>query len=417
MKNVCDIKIEKNMNYILPTNYSKKENIYLIQQKKILIIIHLHYLDTVSYYLSFVKFIPDNIDIIFTISDETVKDVLQEADILRSRRNCRIVEKRNRGRDISAILVACRTEILKYDYICFLHDKKEKSIEYKDDIKQWIHCLWENMIGSKAYIENVLDLFLNNPDLGLLVPPFPISRHLPMLYTDVWGRNYSITKDLIDRMGLKCDLSMDKQPITLGTVFWAKVAALRKLFEIEWKYEDFDDEPLKIDGTISHSIERVLAYVAQDAGFDTGWVMTDRYAGEFLEYTRDTLKKIFYRLDSSLGILKISELESYDRRATELMEFIDHYEKFYIFGAGEWGNHCFLMLNDQIKTPSAFLVSDTSHNCKSMYGIPVCALSEVKIDEKIAIIIAVGEKYRAEVLDLFRESYPDFCNIYLYKKE
>ena len=45
----------------------------------------------------------------------------------------KVILKRNRGRDVSALLVASRTEILQYKYVCFIHDKQEKS-EYTREI-------------------------------------------------------------------------------------------------------------------------------------------------------------------------------------------------------------------------------------------------------------------------------------------
>lgn len=417
MKNVYDIKAEKNMNYILSTSYSEHEYTYLARKKKILIIIHLHYIDTVKDYLRFVESIPDYMDIIFTVSDKTVKKILQNTDFINRKGNCKVVEKQNRGRDISAILVTCRKDILEYDYICFLHDKKEKKSQDKNDIKGWIQCLWENMIGSRNYIENVVALFLKNPELGLLVPPFPVSEHFAILYTDVWGGNYFLTKELADNMGLDCDLRIEKQPITLGTVFWAKVSALKKLFEMDWQYESFDEEPLKNDGTISHAIERVFAYVAQDAGFNAGWVMTERYAGELLGYMQRILEKAFYRLDTSLGILKISELESFEERLKELLDFVENYKQFYIFGAGKLGRCCFSMLKSKMKAPVAFLVSESGQNCETIEGIPVCALLDRRITRESGIIVAVGDRYKEEVLTLIKKYNPNFHNIYIYKKE
>ncbi len=404
------------MNYILSTAYTERDFASLVQKKRILIALHLHYIDTVKSYIKFAEAIPSYIDIIFTVSDKKVKKILYNTDFV-NRRNCKIIEKQNRGRDISAILVACRAEVLKYDYICFLHDKKEKKSEYEKDIKTWVRCLWENMIGSAEYIENVITLFLKNPDLGLLVPPFPISEHLSILYSDVWGDDYSLTKELIDKMGLICDLSVEKQPITLGTVFWARVSALRKLFEIDWQYESFDEEPLKDDGTISHAIERVLAYVAQDAGFNTGWVMTERYAGEFLEYMQSTLKKAFYHMYNSLGISKISQLESFEERLKELLEFVERYKRFYIFGAGELGKCCFAMLKVKGKKPEAFLVSNRALNERIIEEIPVCTLSDLNFNEEFGIIVAVGDKYREEVLYTMKKYVPDLHNICWYRRE
>ena len=49
-------------------------------------------------------------------------------------------------------------------------------------------------------------------------------------------------------------------------------------FDFGWKYEDFQKEPYKIDGTISHAIERLYCIVAQDEGYFSATVMSDDYA-------------------------------------------------------------------------------------------------------------------------------------------
>ena len=273
------------------------------------------------------------------------------------------------------------------------------------------------MIGSTEYIGNILMTFHKNPILGLLVPPFPLAEHFQTFYTDPWCGDYVITKELMKRMGLNADLDDSKPPITLGTVFWARVPALKKLFEIEWKYEDFDEEPRKDDGTISHAVERILAYVAQDAGYETGWVITDQYAGEHLEYMQDILLKAFDRLNLSLGISWIAELENYEERSQQLRKFVNRYEHVYIYGAGSRGKSCLLMLRDMQIIPDAFLVSDRKQNPKDILGIPIYSLSEIDLNERCGIIVGVGEQYQTEVLQMIKERSPGFSNLYLYRKE
>ena len=79
-------------------------------------------------------------------------------------------------------------------------------------------------------------------------------------------------------------------------MFWAKTDALKKLFEHGWKYEDFPEEPLPIDGTISHAIERVLGYVAQDAGYKTGVIMTDKIAAQLLVRVQSDMRVMYEQL-------------------------------------------------------------------------------------------------------------------------
>ena len=114
MDNVYDIKREKHLDYILPKKHriEKSEGIVDLLKDKTAIIIHLHYLDSIDIYLKYMNAIPDDINIFFTFSDHKVKEIFQKTKISKGK-NCTMVEKQNRGRDISAFLVACRKDILK----------------------------------------------------------------------------------------------------------------------------------------------------------------------------------------------------------------------------------------------------------------------------------------------------------------
>lgn len=412
MDNVYDIKQEKNLNYILPVRTELIKDLSDVLERRIAVIIHLHYLDTIEYYLKYIEEIPSSMDIIFTFSDYKVKEALQKTAIGK-RGNCKYIEKQNRGRDISSFLVACRREIMTYEYICFLHDKREKSAVLKKDVEKWIRCLWENMIGSSEYIKNIVLTLYQNQTLGLLTPPFPVTDHLSTFYMRAWGHNFGITKALADKLGLNCNLDITKPPITLGTVFWAKTAALKKLFEIDWRYENFDEEPLKDDGTLSHAIERILAYVAQDAGYESGWVMSDQYAGIHFEQIQYALKKAFNKLEASLGISWISEIDDFESNLRELLNFVNKFDKFYIYGAGILGMKYFTMLKNEQKLPVAFLVSDSLKNPQYIQGIPVCLISDIDLNERCGIIVAVAEIYQEEVIRAIKNQKAEFSNLYV----
>ena len=71
-----------------------------------------------------------------------------------------------------------------------------------------------------------------------------------------------------------------KAPIApLGTMFWFRPSALKKLFEHPWTYEDFPAEPTgMLDGNILHAIERVYPFVAQASGYYSGWLLSEDFA-------------------------------------------------------------------------------------------------------------------------------------------
>ena len=411
MRNVLDIKKENNLNFILPLKCSLGSDAH-INIDSVIVVIHLHYKDTVNFYMDYIREIPKDIKILFTTSDPEMAAIIDQL-ICNWRDNYQIILKENRGRDISAFLVACRREILKYEYCCFLHDKKEKSVVLQEDVEKWVRSLWENTVGSEIYIQNILKTLVSNPQLGILVPPTTLMPHFNMFYANAWYKNYDLAKKLAEDLGLRCNLDSSKTPITIGTVFWAKTSALKKLLQREWHYDDFLPEPLPGDGTISHAIERILAYVAQDAGYDTGWIMTDHYASEEFEYIQETLQKAFPILEESFGVCNVAELDSFDRVNEKLIQFCDVHKKTYIYGKGYYGKRCLSRTRFLRKKVDAFLVTDPE-GVTEFDEIPVYEISEEYLSEESGVIIAVSHKKQAEILKIIQSKNAAFSNLYYY---
>jgi rhamnosyltransferase len=411
MKNVFDIKRDNNLNFILSDKYVNNIN-YTFSKGEMAIFIHLHYEETVNDYFKYIKNIPKYIDVYITVSDKIVKAKIIECIEQYGNENCFLIDKKNRGRDISALLVACRNKLLNYEYICFAHDKKEKSNYTKTDTQCWIEGLWENTMGSSEYIHNIKQLFMNNEKLGILFPPDPLTDHISLSLVNTWYKNFDLTRSLAEELGLKCDLNKDKPPLALGTVFWCRVDALRKLFIKEWIYEDFPCEPLPHDGTISHAIERILAYVAQDAGYLAGIVMTDTYAGKQFEYRNKVLRQAFDCLSEKTGIGSVSDLFHYIKKRNKVESFFNLHSETYIYGTGLWGIRSLRMMETIGKRPKAFLVSDKNRVEKAFDGIPIYELSEVELTDKCGVILAVSAKYVEEIKELLAEK--NFNNFMVY---
>lgn len=403
MDNVYDIKRKKHLDLILPKQFLLEQEHNTVDSKSVLIIMHFYYYERVEMYLKYIMNIPEEIDIIFTISDMRIKELLEKC--LGEKKSYKFIVKENRGRDISAFLVACRQEILKYEYVCFLHDKKEKNFIPKADTDKWIYCLWENTLGSEMYIKNILCTFKRNKSLGLLTPPIPLTDNFSFAYENTWGENFVKTKELVEKLRLQCDLNPDKPPIALGTVFWCRVSALKKLFKVQWEYSDFDPEPLRNDGTLSHAIERSLPYIAQDAGYESGWIMTDDFAAERFEYQNEILVYVFGLLKEQLNVRMISQVKNLPLKIAEIEQFKDNFDEIYLYGAGKVGQACCKVLITLGLFPKAFIESEESTVHKYIFGIPVKGINQVDIDEKKGIIVAVGAKYEDEICNELRKRH------------
>ena len=397
------------LNCILPSDYlidgkHKKE-----LGKGIAVVIHLHYSDTFDTLKKYIDNIPEELTIYFTCSNEELRRKLQLYS--QERKNCRIIPKKNRGRDISSFLVACREEILKYQFFCFVHDKKEKIPEMKKDTDKWIYSLWENMLGTTEYIWNIIRCFDKNSQLGLLLPPLVAGDWLTFLYGDNWYDNYENTIKLANTLNLDCKIEKENSPMALGTVFWARVDALRKILEYEWKYEDFDPEPLAYDGTLSHAIERIIEYVAKDAGYECKWVMTNRYAEESMEFNRRLLCNTFEIL-SLLGIKYINEVKKYKVKSETLKNICKNYKKIYIYGAGQLGTYCNrTMFINGIKVDS-FIVTDMNGNKAMIDNIPVHPVDEIKFDQESFVLVATKKRFQEEIFQKLKDKNLDLNATY-----
>lgn len=280
--NMYDIKNCLSLNYTLPSKTTiNSSDSY--KTKKIALVYHVYFPDLLEETYKYVGNMPECADIYITTDTQEKKELIEKRFEGNKFNKLEVILIENRGRDVSALLVATKSFIMSYDYVCFAHDKKVGQVKQKSVGAAFAyHCL-ENVLGSKEYVVNVLDLFENNPRLGMLTPPPPIHADYFMGLGTNWGPNYEITKLLADKIGLNVPISKDAPPITpIGTIFWFRPKGLKKLFDLDWKYSDFPREPVPSDGTILHAVEHVYGLVEQDAGYYEAWGMTDYYSAMYI---------------------------------------------------------------------------------------------------------------------------------------
>ncbi len=314
----------------------------------------------------------------------------------------RYILKENQGRDVSALLVAGADLIKDYKYVCFLHDKKEHYAEWKKDTELWIENLWGNMIGSAGYIRHILGLFLKHPTLGVLAPPEPVGDHFRTWYGYGWHDSFEITEELVRKFDLNTDIRKEKPPITIGTVLWFKRDALQKLFHYGWKYSDFNDEGLKSPRHLSYGIERFFPYVAQDAGYDTGTVMTEAYAARQVNYLQHAANLLLKEAEVFFPVTTLAALDCYKRNKGRVIEFAKRNKEVYLYGAGKIGQLCLSMLRKENIQPAGFIVSKSDGN-SVVECLPVTELDRLECLQRKAVIITVykltAQRAIAEMLE------------------
>lgn len=297
MDNIYDIRKKRQLQFVL----SIEQSIFIPSSKLLqssVVVVNLYYIEKVLFYIPYLNCLPESVTLyVFSSREETLRKVQKYC----CHKNSFFIKKDNRGRDLSAFLVAFKSYIDQYELICFIHDKKEYNPWEKMDTEKWDENLWGNMLATKNYVYNILELFEKRPGLGILVPPEPLGEHMTAWYENSWGADFIQCMELAKKMKLSVNISESKPPITLSSAFWIRKNAFQKLLNINWKYEDFPDEPMPRDGTISHAIERIWGYVSQDAGYDVATVMTEQYASWSLLFLQDYVMKMFSEVSRKIG--------------------------------------------------------------------------------------------------------------------
>lgn len=170
----------------------------------------------------------------------------------------RVIEVPNRGRDIGPLLTSLKSHIRSgnYDIVGHLHGKRSAAVD-SDMGDRWRNFLTETLLGERDNLRQILSLFDAERKLGLV---FAEDRHCVG-----WTKNRHIAEGLARRMVPKPEIG-DFPVFPLGTMFWARPAALEPLWEISFDADDFPVEPAPYDGTILHAIERMLPSIAVATG-------------------------------------------------------------------------------------------------------------------------------------------------------
>ena len=136
----------------------------------------------------------------------------------------------DRGRDLGPFVTGFASQLRGYDVIGHVHGKR--SLEAGATVgESWRDFLSENLVGGEHAMADVAAAaFAAEPALGLLMAEDP---HLVG-----WNENRALAEELAARMHLTQPLD-DFFDFPLGTMFWARPAALRPILALGLGWDDF----------------------------------------------------------------------------------------------------------------------------------------------------------------------------------
>jgi glycosyltransferase involved in cell wall biosynthesis len=230
-----------------------------VPEQRVVIHGHFFYPELLGDYLQRLRPNRSRCDLLLSTSHEGKARELRELtrDWDRGRVLIRVVP--NRGRDIGPFLTAFAADIVdRYDVVGHIHGKKSRHAESLLG-ETWREFLCQHLLGDIwPMMDIVLGRFATDRNLGLVFPEDP---HL-----SDWDFNLDIAQCLARRMGLPGPLPPFFD-FPIGNMFWARPEALQPLFALRLGWEDYPEEPVPIDGTILHAIERLLPFVVRHTGY------------------------------------------------------------------------------------------------------------------------------------------------------
>jgi lipopolysaccharide biosynthesis protein len=160
----------------------------------------------------------------------------------------------NRGRNLGPLLTALWPELRGYDLLLHLHGKR--SVE-SDLGVSWRQELLTTLLPDSGTVLQLRQSFERNSNLGLVMPQPP---ELIRPYLN-WGANFEMAGQLTERLRRPLHRSA-VLVFPAGMMFWCRPAVLEPLTGL---CPELPPEPLGVDGTSLHALERLVVHSCEYA--------------------------------------------------------------------------------------------------------------------------------------------------------
>jgi len=244
------------------------------------VLAHIFYPDMADELLDLADRLPGGYTLVATTTTEEKREQILQVLVARGRTGDEVrVVPSNRGRDITAFLIACRDVLAsdRFDVVVKLHTKRSPQAGF-NRARHFRSLLFDNLLHSEGYATNALRLFAEHPSLGMAFPPM-VHRGYPTLGR-AWFTNRPAAEKLAERLGIDIVFD-DVSPVAAyGSMFFARPAALAPLVDADLRFEDFPDEGGYADGGMAHVVERLFAYAAISEGYQVRTIMTTDHAAQ-----------------------------------------------------------------------------------------------------------------------------------------
>lgn len=198
---------------------------------------------------------PEEVSWIVTVPRGTMQ---RAGEHLGKFQNCRVVEVENYGRNFGA-LFAIFDEVKDGNFLIHVHSKKSTHIP-RARSEKWSASLFEGLLGREK-IDAALRVMQANHDVHLY---YPTAEKILSRRSYDWSSNADFAKPLLMKLGYP--LVNHRFPFPAGGMFLSSPWLLGEIRNLKLGASDFPAEPLPIDGSIAHAVERLIGYVPHYLG-------------------------------------------------------------------------------------------------------------------------------------------------------
>ena len=257
-------------------NLSFNENnynyLYLNNNCMIAIQAHIFFEDVTFEIINKTNNIPFKYDLYVTTISDNLKVYIEQMIKQYSKANNYIIDVvENKGRDVLPFINQMKNHFKKYKYICHIHSKKTQI--YHETGQFWRQYLYNNLLGSKDIISEIINDFEKNENLGFIFPDtyyymFKDVKDFELINVKPHKENIKYIKYVFSQMFKEYNKYTIGQKLIFpaGDMFWARTEAIHQIFEIKF-YNKFPKEAGQLNKTIMHAIERIWIYLVKLNGY------------------------------------------------------------------------------------------------------------------------------------------------------
>lgn len=243
-------------------------------KKQLAVHLHLYYMEQLPIVLKALRNI-DEAGVSYDLFVTLPETAFVPPELLVYYPKAKIIPVPNRGYDIGALIaVLHRIEFQQYEYILKLHTKGRSMREYvylkgrRFNDALWSRMLWEALTGSPQIVRENLQLFADNPKLGMLGCDFCVTEEY---------QSYQSMEEQIEKESLKLGFEVkERRLFVAGTMFLCRMELLKPF--LRYQIEDFEYVKSGIkDNTLAHVLERLLGWSICAQGYEVRGVCYNNY--------------------------------------------------------------------------------------------------------------------------------------------